>query len=191
MIQLENTIISDEVFSEEFICNLSKCKGICCVEGDSGAPLEQNELQILDNIFDDIKPFLRQEGIEAILAQGKFIVDEDGDFVTPLINGNECAYVIFDQNNIAKCGIEEAYNAKVIDFQKPISCHLYPIRLQEYKTFTAVNYHHWEICNEACALGKSLKVKVLDFLEIPLKRKFGKVWFEKLKEIQRKLREDL
>ena len=191
MIQIESTIVSDDIFSEEFVCNLAKCKGICCIEGDSGAPLENEELEILNNIFPKIKPFLRKEGIKTIEKQGTYVIDEDNDFVTPLVNGNECAYVVFDGKNTAKCGIEEAYNAGVIEYQKPISCHLYPIRLQQYNTFTAVNYHQWDICSEACTLGSSLKVKVIDFLETPLKRKFGEMWFKKAKEIQNELRKDL
>ena len=160
MIQIDDTLISTDVLQKEFVCNLQKCKGICCVEGDSGAPLDEDELETLEKIFPKVKPFLRKEGIESIQKQGTYIIDEDGDWVTPLIDGKECAYVIFDEKGITKCGIEKAYEAGEIDYQKPISCHLYPVRIQKYNAFTAVNYHKWEICNDACALGKELGVTV-------------------------------
>lgn len=188
MIQLDNTILSDDLFTTDFVCNLKKCKGICCVEGDSGAPLEKDELAILEDIYDKIKPFLTQKGIEAIEnehAGQKHVIDEDGDYVTPLVKGQECAYVVFEENGCTKCGIEKAFEAGVINYQKPISCHLYPIRIQEYKTFTAVNYNEWFICSDACSLGKELKVNVIDFLKEPLIRKFGQDWYEKVKEIKK------
>lgn len=180
MFQIGNALISEEVLSEEFVCNLSKCKGICCVEGDSGAPLNDDELAILDDIYSDVKPFLRQEGVEAIEKQGKYEKDSDGEWVTPLVNGGECAYVIFDKDGTAKCGIEKAYEEGVVDYKKPISCHLYPIRIKEYKKFTAVNYHAWDICSDACALGKELKVNVAHFLKDALIRKFGQEWYDEL-----------
>ena len=150
MIQLDDKLISEDIFSEEFVCNLSKCKGICCVEGDAGAPLDQNETEILKEIFPKIKNYLRPEGVAAIEEQGTHVVDIDGDLVTTLVNGGECAYVIFDEKGITKCGIEKAYEDGVIDWQKPISCHLYPIRITEYRTFSAVNYHEWDVCSDAC-----------------------------------------
>ena len=180
MIQIDDTLISTDVLQKEFVCNLQKCKGICCVEGDSGAPLDEDELETLEKIFPKVKPFLRKEGIESIQKQGTYIIDEDGDWVTPLIDGKECAYVIFDEKGITKCGIEKAYEAGEIDYQKPISCHLYPVRIQKYNAFTAVNYHKWEICNDACALGKELGVTVAEFLKVPLIRRFGEEWYEQL-----------
>ena len=180
MIQIDDTLISTDVLQKEFVCNLQKCKGICCVEGDSGAPLDEDELETLEKIFPKVKPFLRKEGIESIQKQGTYIIDEDGDWVTPLREGKECAYVIFDEKGITKCGIEKAYEAGEIDYQKPISCHLYPVRIQKYNAFTAVNYHKWEICNDACALGKELGVTVAEFLKVPLIRRFGEEWYEQL-----------
>ena len=182
MIQLDDKLISEDIFSEEFVCNLSKCKGICCVEGDAGAPLDQNETEILKEIFPKIKNYLRPEGVAAIEEQGTHVVDVDGDLVTTLVNGGECAYVIFDEKGITKCGIEKAYEDGVIDWQKPISCHLYPIRVQKYSTFTALNYHEWSICSDACALGKDLQVPVYKFLKTPLIRKFGKDFYTMLTE---------
>lgn len=191
MILIEDTVVSDAVFSEEFVCNLSKCKGICCVEGDSGAPLEKEELAILQEIFPKLKPYLRPEGIRAIEEQGTAVIDEDGDDVTPLVNGAECAYVVFDSNGITKCGIEKAYENGAVDFHKPISCHLYPIRVQKYRTFSAVNYHEWEVCHDACTLGKELKVNVLHFLKTPLIRKFGEDWYEQALVIEQEMNQSV
>lgn len=182
MIQIDNKLISEDVFSEQFVCNLSKCKGICCVEGDAGAPLNEEETKILEEIYPKIKPYLRPEGIKAIEEQHTHIVDSDGDLVTPLVNNAECAYVIFDEKGWTKCGIEKAYEDGVIDYQKPISCHLYPIRITEYSTFDAVNYHKWDVCSDACALGKELQVKVYQFLKKPLIRKYGEDFYNTLCE---------
>lgn len=180
MIEIDNTVISTDVLKKEFVCNIKKCKGICCVEGDSGAPLDENELPVLDEIYPQIKSYLREGGRKAIEEQGKYIKDEDGDWVTPLVDGAECAYVIFDEKGYTKCGIEKAYEEGATDYQKPISCHLYPVRIQEYTDFTAVNYHRWEICSDACALGEELKVTVADFLKVPLIKRFGEEWYEQL-----------
>lgn len=190
MFQIGDTLISEEVLSEEFVCNLSACKGACCVEGDAGAPLNEDELTILDDIYEDIKPFLRPEGIQTIEEQGKYVKDTDGEWVTPLVKeGAACAYVIFDERGITKCGIEKAYEAGATDFKKPISCHLYPIRLKEYKKFTAVNYDVWSICSDACALGKELKVNVAHFLKDALIRKFGQEWYDELMVIDAEYKE--
>lgn len=183
MIQIEDKLISEDIFSEEFVCNLSKCKGACCIEGDAGAPLEASELDILEEIFPKIKPYLRPEGVEAIEKQGTSVEDFEGDLVTPLIDNRDCAYVIFDEKGITKCGIEKAYEEGVIDWQKPISCHLYPIRVTEYTTFTAFNYHEWPICSDACELGKELKVPVYKFLKNPLIRKYGEDFYETLSAV--------
>lgn len=183
MIQIEDKLISEEIFSEEFVCNLSKCKGICCVEGDAGAPLDKEEAQILENIYDKIKPYLTPQGIEAIEKQGKWEIDPtDGEYVTPLINNAECAYVTYDERGYTKCAIEKAYEDGVIDWQKPISCHLYPIRVTEYSSFTALNYHEWEVCSDACTLGKELQVPVYKFLKTPLIRKYGESFYSELSD---------
>ncbi|MEJ8590730.1 DUF3109 family protein [Riemerella anatipestifer] len=182
MIQIEDKLISEDLFSEEFVCNLNKCKGACCIEGDAGAPLEQSEVKILEDIYPKIKNYLRPEGIKAIEEQGTSVEDFEGDLVTPLIDNRDCAYVIFDENGITKCGIEKAYEEGAIDWQKPISCHLYPIRITEYSTFTAFNYHEWKICSDACALGKELKVPVYKFLKTPLIRKYGEGFYQTLTE---------
>ena len=180
MITLGKTIISDEIAEKQFVCNLSACKGICCVEGASGAPLEKEEKTFLENNIDKINPFLSEEGQKAINEQGVSVIDSDGDLVTPLVEGKECAYVVFDETGTSKCGIERAYEQGAINFIKPISCHLYPIRIHEYKKFTAVNYHYWEICNSACEMGKQLSIPVYRFLKQALIRKFGEQWYQSL-----------
>ncbi len=182
MIQIDDKLISEDLFSEEFVCNLAKCKGICCVDGDAGAPLDEDETKILDEIYPKIKSYLRPEGIQAIEEQGTYTLDFDGDLVTPLVNNAECAYVIFDEKGYTKCAIEKAYEDGVIDWQKPISCHLYPIRITEYSNFSAINYHEWDICSDACTLGKELGVKVYQFLKKPLIRKYGEEFYQTLSE---------
>ena len=182
MIQIDDKLISEDLFSEEFVCNLAKCKGICCVEGDAEAPLDEDETKILDEIYPKIKPYLRPEGIQAIEEQGTYTLDFEGDLVTPLVNNAECAYVIFDEKGYTKCAIEKAYEDGVIDWQKPISCHLYPIRITEYSNFSAINYHEWDICSDACTLGKELGVKVYQFLKKPLIRKYGEEFYQTLSE---------
>lgn len=187
MLQLGKTIISEDLIEKDFVCNLAACKGACCIDGDAGAPLEKEETVILDEIYAKVKPFLRKEGIQAIKEQGTWIQNDFGEFETPLINGADCAYVIFDKNKTALCAIEEAYNQGEIKWKKPVSCHLYPVRVQEYSEFSAVNYHKWEICDDACVLGKELQVPVYKFVKQALIRKFGTDWYaalEKLAETQ-------
>ncbi len=181
MFQLGKTIVSEDILEKEFVCNLSACKGICCVEGEAGAPLDEDELSTLMDIYPKVKPFLREEGIKAIEEQGLYIYYE-GEYETPLIDGRECAYAIFE-NGFALCAIEKAYREGIIDWKKPISCHLYPIRIMEYSEFSAVNYHKWPICDDACTLGKELKVPVYKFTKESLIRKFGEDWYSELETI--------
>ncbi len=183
MFQLEKTIVSEEIIKKDFVCNLSACKGACCIDGDAGAPLEKEEAAILDKMYPKIKPFLRSEGIDAIAAQGTSVTNEFNDIETPLINGADCAYVIFDKNNTALCAIEEAYNQKIISWKKPISCHLYPIRIKDYSEFSAINYDKWEICDDACSLGKELQVPVYKFVKEALIRKYGEDWYAELEKV--------
>ncbi len=180
MFQIENTIVSEELIENQFVCNLDACKGACCIDGDAGAPLEEKELPILKEIYPKIKPYLRKEGIKAIEKQGLFTTNKDGEHETTLIDGADCAYVIIDKKGTALCAIEKAYNEGKIDFKKPVSCHLYPVRIREYTEFYAVNYDYWSICEPACILGKELQVPVYKFLKEALIRKFGKPWYEEL-----------
>lgn len=183
MFQLGKTIVSESIIEKDFMCNLSACKGACCVDGDAGAPLDSDEIQILKDIYPKVKPFLRKEGIAAIEAQGTHITTDFGDFETPLIKGADCAYVIYDGKKTALCGIEEAYNQGEISWKKPVSCHLYPIRVKEYSEFSAVNYEKWDICDDACVLGKELQVPVYKFVKEALIRKFGKDWYTELEKV--------
>jgi hypothetical protein len=185
MILIDETVISDDIAQKFFVCNLEKCKGACCVEGDLGAPLEESELPVLEEIYEKVKPYLSPEGIHAIEEQGKYIKDWEGDYSTTTINDKECAYAIYDENQILKCGIEQAYLDGKIDFKKPISCHLYPIRITKYDNFHALNYDRWSICSDACTFGEQLGVEVYKFLKEPLIRAYGEEWYDQLcKEIE-------
>ena len=183
MIKIDNTLVSDDIKSSYFVCDLNRCKGACCVEGDLGAPLEDHELEVLDAIYPEVAPYLSEAGKRAIKQQGTFIKDHEDDFSTPTINHRECAYAIYDEKKILKCGIESAYSDGKISFRKPISCHLYPIRITSYQQYDAVNYDRWYICDPACSLGESLKMPLHKFLKIPLIRKYGARWYRKLEEI--------
>ena len=186
MFQLGKTIVSEDILEKDFMCNLAACKGACCIDGDAGAPLEKAELKILEKIFSKVKPFLRKEGLLAIEKEGLYTTNEFGEHETPLVNGADCAYVIFDKDNVAMCAIEEAYNQREVSFKKPVSCHLYPIRIKDYNEFSAVNYHKWEICDDACSLGKELKVPVYKFVKQALIRKYGEAWYSELEDIAEK-----
>ena len=186
MFQLGKTIVSENIIDKEFVCNLSACKGACCIDGDAGAPLDKEETKILEEIYPIVKPFLRQEGIEVIEKEGTWVTGDFGELETPLINEADCAYVIFDEKNTALCAIEEAYNQGLIDWKKPVSCHLYPIRIKDYSEFSAVNYHKWEICDDACSLGKELQVPVYKFVKQALVRKFGEDWYAELEKVAEK-----
>lgn len=181
MFQLDNALITSDIVEEFFACDLSKCKGACCVEGDLGAPLDEEELDILDDEYERIKPFLSKEGIKVIEKTGKYILDEDDEFSTPLINGRECAYVIKDEKGVTKCGIEQAFFAGETNFRKPISCHLYPIRISKLSNgLEAINYDKWPICDEARVCGKSSKMPLYQFVKESLIRKYGEEWYEGL-----------
>ncbi len=182
MFLIKGKLVSDEIFKEKFVCDLSACKGACCVEGDYGAPLEKEELDILEEIQSDLEPFLTEKGKTAIEKDGPYVEVELNQMATTLVKGRECAYMTRSDNGVAQCGIEQAYKAGAVNFQKPISCHLYPIRINknEEVDFEALNYDRWDICAAACTLGKTLKVPVYKFLETPLIRKFGAEFFEAL-----------
>ena len=179
MIQIQVTIVSDEILERKFVWNLNACKWACCVQGDAGAPLEQEELEELENVFESVKPYLSEKSIAA-LEEDLYTVDADGDYVTQLVDGKECAFVFFDEQNITKCSIEQAYIDGKTSFKKPISCHLFPVRLSKIADYTAVNYAYWDICDDACKLGEELGVKTYQFLKEPLIRRFGEEWFNEL-----------
>lgn len=182
MIQIQDTILSNDIFEAHFICDLCKCKGTCCVEGESGAPLESGEREAIEEILPVIFDELSTEAKKLIEEQGIAYVDYDGEWVTSIINGRECVFTYFDENEVCGCVIERAYREGRIPVAKPISCHLYPIRLQRYKDFTAVNYHRWSVCKPALKLGKKEGVKIYEFLKEPLIRKFGENWYNEVCE---------
>jgi len=181
MIEIGNTLVSIDVVKEEFICNIKKCKGVCCVEGDSGAPVNKEEIKFLQDNIGSILPYLSEEGKKAIEEKGVYYTDIEKDDVTTLINGSECAFTVFE-NGTAQCGIEKAWSDGESSFRKPISCHLYPVRITKYKDFEAVNYDRWDICSDACVLGKQEKVKVFEFLKDPLTKLYGEEWYTTLEE---------
>ncbi|MEM9985465.1 MAG: DUF3109 family protein [Bacteroidota bacterium] len=182
-IQIEDKLISSELKDQLFACDLSACKGACCVEGDLGAPLEPEELEILEDIYPEVKPFLREQGIEAIEQQGTSVIDFTGEYSTPLVKGRECAYVTFTENGTALCGIEQAHRVGKIEFQKPISCHLYPVRVSKLSAFEALNYDRWDICSAACSLGAKTGIPVYKFVKHALIRKYGQEFYDNLAAI--------
>lgn len=181
MILVGNAVLSDDIKENFFVCDLDKCKGACCVEGDAGAPLEEDETLILDQIYPYVKGYLTKEGREAVENQGTWVIDRDGDKGTPTVGTNgACAYAIKDERGILKCGLEQAYMDGKTTFKKPISCHLYPIRVTKYDEFDALNYDRWHICDAACVLGNQLGVPIYKFLKHALVRKYGETWYKEL-----------
>lgn len=189
MIQIGNKLVSMELFERKFICNLDACKGACCVHGDAGAPLESEERQVLEKEYDNFKIMLSGEGREAIEKDGKWVEDADGDWVTPLNNGKECAYTVFEKG-IAKCGIELAWNKKLTYFRKPVSCHLYPIRVAKLGSHEALNYHNWAICQPALVLGRGKGLSVFRFLKEPIIRAFGEEFYAEMEVVDEELKRD-
>jgi hypothetical protein len=180
MLQIDDSIISLDLLDEKFVCDLTYCKGICCIEGDDGAPLEESEVKIIEDLLPIIWDDLTDVSKEVVKKQGVSYIDADGEPVTSIVNGAECVFTYTDEKGVCKCAIEKAFREGKTDFYKPISCHLYPVRLQKYDEFLAVNYHRWSVCNCARKLGGKLKVPVYQFLKEPLVRRFGVEWFEQL-----------
>ena len=187
MIQIGDKIISRALFEDYFICHLEKCEGNCCVFGDSGAPLEEFETRLLESSIDEIYNYMRAEGKEAINLSGIWVTDNDGDKVTPLVGDEECAYTYFE-DGIARCAIEKAYSEGAIDFQKPVSCHLYPIRITRLKQGIALNYHQWSICEPARILGKKSSLPVFRFLKGAIKRVWGDDFYNELELVYKELK---
>lgn len=181
MIAIDNVLLSDEIVEEQFVCDLAKCKGGCCVDGDAGAPLEKIELKEINKAYPEVAPYLTPEGIQIIEKEGKYIYDTEFGWVTPTTSNGMCVYGTIDKKGIVKCGIEQAYNDGKIDWKKPISCHLFPIRIKKTGKTELVNYEPREdLCQPACVLGKALKVPVYQFLKEPLIRKYGEDFFDAL-----------
>lgn len=182
MLIVQNCILSEDIAECCFSCDLACCKGACCVEGDCGAPLLESEIPVLQSLLPQIKPYMCEEGIAVVEAQGVSALDNADEPCTPLINNRECAYLVYESDGTALCAIEKAYRDGKIDFMKPVSCHLYPIRIDDFGEFIAVNYHKWDICKEAVAKGKSEGVPLFRYLEKPLIRRFGQAWYNELVE---------
>jgi hypothetical protein len=188
LLEIKDKVVSTQIFEHKFICDLQACKGACCIAGDSGAPLTLDEISILENDIEAIKPYMRQEGIDVIKSHGVFYMDQENDTVTSLVNEKECAFVYFDDQGITKCSIERAHKEGKTTFKKPISCHLYPIRVKQFENFTALNYSSWDICAPACACGEQLNVPVFRFLKEPLIRAFGPLFFDELLIVDKELK---
>lgn len=186
MLEIGKTVISLDLITSNFTCNLSVCKGACCITGDSGAPLEDYEARKLEEIYPALKPFLRDESVRCIDELGTSVMDIERDIVTPLIDGKECAYTLFE-NGIARCAIEKAYLAGAIDYRKPISCYLYPVRIKKYRQFDAVNYDRWEICQPAVKQGNDLQMPVYLFCRNALSQHYGDAWFSMLETAAKNL----
>ena len=185
MIKIQEKLVSIDLFKKEFACNLGACKGACCIEGDAGAPVEPEEREILDRVYPEVAPYLLEANRAAIEEQGRYVEEADGEIETPLVDGKECAYVVME-NDIAFCGIEKAWRDGKIDWPKPISCHLYPIRVvkMRHTGVEALNYDRWDICNPACVEGKQLGLPVFRFLKAPITRKWGEAFYNELEEVQ-------
>ncbi|MDR0686664.1 MAG: DUF3109 family protein [Dysgonamonadaceae bacterium] len=180
MIFIQDTIISSDLTDEYFCCNLSGCKGICCVEGESGAPIEESEIVHLEKVLPIVWNSLSVKARRVIERQGIVYLDTDGEYVISIVDGKDCIFTCYDEHDVCRCAIEKAYREGKTDFRKPISCHLYPVRVRQYKEYRAVNYHHWEVCDIAREQGKQRGIKVYQFLKEPLIRKFGEEWYNEL-----------
>ncbi|MEZ4686187.1 MAG: DUF3109 family protein [Bacteroidia bacterium] len=176
-----DVIVSGELLSELFTCNIAACKGACCVEGDAGAPLEPSELAELEAAYEAVKPLLPKKAIREIEEQGLYVEDFPGHYMTPLVDGDrECVYTVFAEDGTAQCGIELAWKEGKCDFRKPVSCHLYPVRINKGNQFEALNYDKWSICAPACALGQKTGLRVFEFVKEALIRKYGEDFYRAL-----------
>jgi Protein of unknown function (DUF3109) len=181
LIAIEHTLISDEVVESQFVCDLQRCKGGCCEDGDAGAPLEKEELDRLNEVYEHVKPYMTEAGIKEVERKGRYVYDVEFGWVTPTIEGKMCVYGSRDEQGIIKCGIEQAYRNGEVTWKKPISCHLYPIKIKKGKEYDLINYEPREgMCNPACVLGKKLKMPTYEFLKEPLIRKYGEEFYHAL-----------
>ena len=196
MVQIDDVVVSLDVFREKFLCNLDACKGECCIEGDAGAPVELDEVEKLEEVLPVIWDDLSPEARAVIDKQGVVYTDQDGDLVTCIVNGKDCVFTCYDEKGYCYCAIEKAYREGKCNFYKPISCHLYPIRIGDYYPirigdygpFKAVNYHRWDVCKAAVLLGKKENLPVYKFLKEPLIRKFGQAWYDELENVAEELK---
>lgn len=187
MVQIGDVVVSMDIFREKFLCDLNACKGQCCVEGDAGAPLGLDEVAELEEVLPVVEKDLSPEAREVIGRQGVCYVDRDGDLVTSIVNGKDCVFTCYDAHGCCCCTVEKAYRAGKTDFYKPLSCHLYPIRVGDYGPYKALNYHRWDVCRSAVLLGEKENVRLYEFLKEPLIRRFGSEWYDELLNIAREL----
>lgn len=193
MLLIQDRIVSLSLLDQYFVCNLSRCKGGCCVHGDYGAPLEAEEIAYLEEHVHLISPFLTKAGNDLISEEGvQQYFSQPGFRGTPLLADGACAFAIFDHSGTAKCGIEAAHEAGAINFRKPVSCHLYPVRVEtdQALSFEALNYNEWDICSPACSLGKELRIPLYRFVREGLIRRFGEEFYNELDEVARQLNEE-
>ena len=189
MLRIDDTIFSFDILEKKFSCDLPECHGDCCRYGDAGAPLSKEEASTLEEIWPDVKPYLRPEGIKSVEAQGTSMKDIDNELVTPLIDNRECAYTIY-KNNIYMCGIEQAFNDGKISFKKPLSCHLFPAKIKQFSDFRAVNYSELPVCTAARRKGQGKGIYVYQFLKEPLIRALGKALYNELCQAAKGLRKN-
>jgi len=182
MLIVKDCIISEDIAEKRFYCDLAQCKGQCCVDGDCGAPLLEEEIGILEQVLPEVEPYMTAEGLKVVHEEGVSALDNAAEPCTPLVGGRECAYVAWGKDGAALCAIEQAYRDGKIGFMKPISCHLYPIRVDEFGEFKALNYHQWDICRCAVAKGKECGTPLYQYLKEPLIRRFGQDWYDELLE---------
>jgi len=183
MLIIGEALVSEDIFEKKFVCHLDKCKGQCCVSGDRGAPLVEDEITIIQNNIEAIKPFMDADGLDLLSKNGFHEIDpDDGELITTCRDGGACVFVVFE-NGITQCAIEKANKAGKTDFKKPMSCHLYPIRASKYGDYTVLNYDKWDVCNPACSLGEELNIPVYKFLKEPLTRKMGPEWYQDLENL--------
>ncbi len=180
MVEIGRTLLSRDIFEQHFVCDILKCKGACCIEGDSGAPLTEEEATLIEQEYPNFETLLPKHHITEVKKRGFSVIDSDGDLVTPLVDNRQCVYSFYNDQGILKCAIEKAYFDGKSKFRKPISCHLFPIRITEYKHFDAVNYQELDICKPGVACGKSQKVPLYKFLKEPLILKYGEKWYAEL-----------
>lgn len=178
-----NAIVSKDIIEEAFVCNIEKCKGACCIEGDQGAPLDEEDIASIQKNLLAVKPYMSEKGRELLAEKGFHETDPDGDEVTTCLPSGECVFAVYDEKNVLHCAIQQANLKEQFDYPKPISCHLYPIRVSKFKQEDALAYHQWHLCKPACALGQELHVPVYKFLQEPLVRKYGQSWWDELDDI--------
>ena len=185
MLIVGNVLVSEELIDKCFCCDIEQCKGICCVEGDSGAPVAPDEVAELEEYYSDYKKFMTEEGVAVVDNGGTFVFNGGDSFDTPLVESNDACAFAFFEDGVAKCAIEKCFLNQKIPFRKPSSCYLYPIRVNRVGDYEALNYDHWSICKSAVENGNRLKLPVYKFLKEPLVAKYGEAWYAELEEMVR------